>query len=255
MQPTTRIQSDSQSTAACDESSSLAEVIRINKVQVKELRALRTMVEDQNTKIASLTTMHCMWKIWEGEIESHIVPKKSTERSKAVPGQSEDIVWFHGRSGVRVVTKVLDAFMETIDKRTRGECWVEGVLGSPSKSMIITGLQHRVRFENSAVACRPSEGYEDIQSETNDVDFTDKSSYTSSKDSVDEFLADCDETQDGEVLRLNDTKLSSSSNVSDMKEYACKVLYFLKAAEALYLLAASTTFSALACTYNRELKA
>ena len=30
----------------------------------------------------------------------------------------------------------LDAFMETIDKRTRGECWVEGkkrVLGSPSK--------------------------------------------------------------------------------------------------------------------------
>eukprot|EP00731_Ephydatia_muelleri_P014880 Em0008g600a len=49
------IQSDSQSNAACDESSSLAEVIRINQVQDKELRALRITVEDQNTKIASLT--------------------------------------------------------------------------------------------------------------------------------------------------------------------------------------------------------
>ena len=37
LQPTTRIQSDSQSNAACDESSSLAEVIRINQVQDKEL--------------------------------------------------------------------------------------------------------------------------------------------------------------------------------------------------------------------------
>eukprot|EP00731_Ephydatia_muelleri_P035226 Em0106g11a len=75
-------------------------------------------------------------------------------------------------------------------------------------------------FENSAAACRPSEGYEDIQSETNDVDFTDKSFYnycTSSRDSVDESL-DCDETQRSkdclakEALRLNDTNMSSSMN-------------------------------------------
>ena len=100
-------------------------MIRINQVQVKELRALRTMVEDQNTKIASLTT--AVEDMGEGEIESHIVPKKSTESlrqflvsclsyttqynvtftfSLIKPGQSEDIVWFHGRSGVRVVTKV-----------------------------------------------------------------------------------------------------------------------------------------------------
>ena len=112
-----------QSTAACDESSSVAEVIRINQVPDKELRALRIMVEDQNTKIAN----HC--RRYGGKIESHLVPKKTTERSKAVPkdllvsclsyttqcqitfslikpGQSEDIVWFHGCSGVRVVTKV-----------------------------------------------------------------------------------------------------------------------------------------------------
>ena len=116
-------------------------------------------------------------------------------------------------------------------------------------------------FENSAAACRPSEGYEDIQSETNDVDFTDKSFYnycTSSRDSVDESL-DCDETQRSkdclakEALRLNDTNMSSSMNeeetmsdgspalsmssdiqnsercissktssVSDMEEYACE---------------------------------
>eukprot|EP00731_Ephydatia_muelleri_P006669 Em0003g917a len=75
-------------------------------------------------------------------------------------------------------------------------------------------------FENSAAACRPSEGYEDIQSETNDVDFRDKSFYnycTSSRDSVDESL-DCDETQRSkdclakEALRLNDTNMSSSMN-------------------------------------------
>ncbi|KAL5503467.1 hypothetical protein EMCRGX_G010422 [Ephydatia muelleri] len=75
-------------------------------------------------------------------------------------------------------------------------------------------------FENSAAACRPSEGYEDIQSETNDVDFTDKSFYnycTSSRDSVDESL-DCDETQRSkdclakEALRLNETNMSSSIN-------------------------------------------
>ena len=75
-------------------------------------------------------------------------------------------------------------------------------------------------FENSAAACRPSEGYEDIQSETYDVDFTDKSFYnycTSSRDSVDESL-DCDETQRSkdclakEALWLNDTNMSSSMN-------------------------------------------
>ena len=112
-------------------------------------------------------------------------------------------------------------------------------------------------FENSAAACRPSEGYEDIQSETNDVDFTDKSFYnycTSSRDSVDESL-DCDETHclAKEALRLNDTNMSSSMNeeetmsdgslalsmssdiqnsercissktssLSDMEEYACE---------------------------------
>ena len=73
--------SGSQTTAACDESSSLAEVIRISQVHDKAIQALRTMVEDQNTKIASLTTaVEDMGKM----MESHIVPKK-TERSKAVP--------------------------------------------------------------------------------------------------------------------------------------------------------------------------
>ena len=116
-------------------------------------------------------------------------------------------------------------------------------------------------FEHSAAACRPSEGYDDIQSETNDVDVTDKLFYnycTSSRDSVDESL-DCDETQHSkdclakEALRLNDTNMSSSMNeeetlsdgspalsmssdipnsercissksssVSDMEEYACE---------------------------------
>ena len=40
------------------------------------------MVEDQNTKIASLTTT--VEDMGE-KIESHLVPKKTTERSKAVP--------------------------------------------------------------------------------------------------------------------------------------------------------------------------
>lgn len=114
-------------------------------------------------------------------------------------------------------------------------------------------------FENSAAACRPSEGYEDIRSETNDVDFTDKSFYnycTSSRDSVDESL-DCDKTQRSkdclakEALRLNESSSmneeetmsdgspalsmssdiqnsercisSKASSVSDMEEYACEV--------------------------------
>ena len=107
------------------------------------------------------------------------------------------------------------------------------------------------------MACRPSKGYEDIQSETNDVDFTDKSFYnycTSSRNSVDESL-DYDETQRSkdclakEALRLNESSSmneeetmsdglpalnmsndiqnsercisSKTSSVSDMEEYAC----------------------------------
>ena len=75
LQPTTL---NSQSTAACDESSSLAEVIRINQVQDKELRALRTMVEDQNTKIASLTiTVEDIW----GE-KNRIAPRTQENNRK-----------------------------------------------------------------------------------------------------------------------------------------------------------------------------
>ena len=81
LQPTALELSGSQTVAACDERSSLAEVIRISQVHDKAIQALRTMVEDQNTKIASITTaVEDMGK----KMESHIVPKK-TERSKAVP--------------------------------------------------------------------------------------------------------------------------------------------------------------------------